>query len=66
MELKQAIPGAESGTHGLLIVPYGIETKLDRFLLGLKELLIVPYGIETSYTCRWPGRLSPFNRTLWN
>ena len=32
----------------LLIVPYGIETRLWRWSIRVESLLIVPYGIETS------------------
>ena len=31
----------------LLIVPYGIETRVNELVGGSKTLLIVPYGIET-------------------
>ena len=33
----------------LLIVPYGIETRIQIKTELLKVLLIVPYGIETEY-----------------
>ena len=51
----------------LLIVPYGIETKVSPILLlVLVCLLIVPYGIETRKTPRGEIELGTFNCTLWN
>ena len=48
MELKLKIVYAYSSGHGLLIVPYGIETFTKCLLLCWRSgLLIVPYGIET-------------------
>ena len=49
MELKQDIrEQLKKEVCNLLIVPYGIETKVNKklSLLGV-YLLIVPYGIET-------------------
>ena len=49
MELKRAIIHGLSQLAGLLIVPYGIETKLKKEIISAVEsLLIVPYGIETT------------------
>ena len=47
MELKRIsnFPFQEQG--GLLIVPYGIETRVLRPVTFDAYLLIVPYGIET-------------------
>ena len=50
----------------LLIVPYGIETRIIHFRPITYDLLIVPYGIETrqgNYYTLWTYT---FNRTLWN
>ena len=54
MELKPQSFLLLLSTFPLLIVPYGIETKIGislRFMIDL--LLIVPYGIETTNTLRW-------------
>ena len=51
MELKQITCQAVSAVILLLIVPYGIETKITFFISQrFKSLLIVPYGIETGNT----------------
>ena len=51
MELKRLNCFAVYCINVLLIVPYGIETKLCPCLSSLAlVLLIVPYGIETSIT----------------
>ena len=49
MELKHCNTQRASGAHPtLLIVPYGIETRLREMLRAWNCcLLIVPYGIET-------------------
>ena len=47
MELKPGFSSWFFCDYCLLIVPYGIETKVHLFLLLNKLLLIVPYGIET-------------------
>ena len=48
MELKLIIHKyTDSYLHKLLIVPYGIETDVDRVGSKGRNLLIVPYGIET-------------------
>ena len=48
MELKRGKPHAAKLSWELLIVPYGIETRLmESFMRVLYLLLIVPYGIET-------------------
>ncbi len=48
MELKHEKLIEKFKSRCLLIVPYGIETKLTVPLLYLGVLLIVPYGIETT------------------
>ena len=50
----------------LLIVPYGIETRLAFFGKSFYYLLIVPYGIETKYSDRTYKQKRTFNCTLWN
>ena len=47
MELKHGKTRITLEKDLLLIVPYGIETRLKLFLLLEYNLLIVPYGIET-------------------
>ena len=47
MELKPYINTVESTSQALLIVPYGIETRIMGLSKKWSELLIVPYGIET-------------------
>ena len=47
MELKHIKAGVFRLEPSLLIVPYGIETRLFIWFGGLSMLLIVPYGIET-------------------
>ena len=47
MELKRGHQRTPADTSGLLIVPYGIETRLLCLLHIFGFLLIVPYGIET-------------------
>ena len=47
MELKQSNPHFPRGEVLLLIVPYGIETVVQRPETSVHRLLIVPYGIET-------------------
>ena len=48
MELKHSRASVRSIQDALLIVPYGIETDVARFIDFDFNLLIVPYGIETS------------------
>ena len=49
MELKQCLLRGRTWPPGLLIVPYGIETKNKKITwFWKKKLLIVPYGIETA------------------
>ena len=48
MELKHIRLIIICKSHGLLIVPYGIETQMHGRALLNEALLIVPYGIETS------------------
>ena len=51
----------------LLIVPYGIETRLINFARYMQpDLLIVPYGIETILRAPRVSDRFTFNRTLWN
>ena len=50
----------------LLIVPYGIETRLIKVCQSYGGLLIVPYGIETASPSLHGVRGLAFNRTLWN
>ena len=52
MELKQENRYNVKCYRKLLIVPYGIETKVAIFIELLVQLLIVPYGIETAYYWR--------------
>ena len=47
MELKQHTMTHQNLLHGLLIVPYGIETRIFYSQRKSDGLLIVPYGIET-------------------
>ena len=47
MELKHNIMYTSALRLGLLIVPYGIETKIFESDGDEDYLLIVPYGIET-------------------
>ena len=47
MELKQGKKPIVALIDYLLIVPYGIETSLNKPLNYRIVLLIVPYGIET-------------------
>ena len=47
MELKRLKTVFIFGTHGVLIVPYGIETSVRRLMFLSTCVLIVPYGIET-------------------
>ena len=47
MELKQTYRKANKSIEELLIVPYGIETRVLIHASGKPLLLIVPYGIET-------------------
>ena len=47
MELKLAFASPLLGLFSLLIVPYGIETTKENYLIAASLLLIVPYGIET-------------------
>ena len=49
MELKRDSDWGTSRTQKLLIVPYGIETRLQGAHLNKLLLLIVPYGIETIF-----------------
>ena len=67
MELKQYTFFELIERHGLLIVPYGIETLYGKTLFLSQVLLIVPYGIETCFLtkCNATGS-GTFNRTLWN
>ena len=58
---------AERRDQGLLIVPYGIETRWQWTCIRNPGLLIVPYGIETSETISpTVSSPTPSNRTLWN
>ena len=67
MELKHITKALyESETALLLIVPYGIETRVTWCLSVSQPLLIVPYGIETSTWCPITESSLAFNRTLWN
>ena len=68
MELKQLWKNAETENFiGLLIVPYGIETKISRKKKrSLTSLLIVPYGIETGKRKKTLFLFCTFNCTLWN
>ena len=66
MELKPPYRIPRYRTHRLLIVPYGIETRVLDFLETREWLLIVPYGIETKSVRVFLALSSPFNRTLWN
>ena len=47
MELKRDSFRSMWNNKRLLIVPYGIETRIRRAGTDLQQLLIVPYGIET-------------------
>ena len=48
MELKRFTARDNLSLYNLLIVPYGIETTLNRVGTPIvRALLIVPYGIET-------------------
>ena len=47
MELKHCYNFRIDTGIELLIVPYGIETYIDKYVESGKVLLIVPYGIET-------------------
>ncbi len=66
MELKQNYYISPCKLFGLLIVPYGIETSVQRENTGNYTLLIVPYGIETKNYIKKGGYRCSFNRTLWN
>ena len=67
MELKQRQVTLSCNGCILLIVPYGIETKIMKSEPEAKKLLIVPYGIETPFSMtRISPAPVPFNRTLWN
>ena len=48
MELKHQNKTAYINLDKLLIVPYGIETRILQSYQEDNPLLIVPYGIETS------------------
>ena len=48
MELKQSRSGTISSANGVLIVPYGIETRKGFTGSDEYRVLIVPYGIETT------------------
>ena len=50
MELKQRQLCVVEKPLNLLIVPYGIETKIHGMTIHYRYLLIVPYGIETHRT----------------
>ena len=50
----------------LLIVPYGIETKITTNKSNTVRLLIVPYGIETISYLQCTEQTYTFNCTLWN
>ena len=59
MELKQVCRIAAHLQPVLLIVPYGIETAIQRARLNnLTALLIVPYGIETPNILLYCGLLT--------
>ena len=66
MELKLNYLTDDDGEKGLLIVPYGIETKLIERHITVFLLLIVPYGIETAQKQVLIITQTAFNRTLWN
>ena len=66
MELKHSRASVRSIQDALLIVPYGIETDVARFIDFDFNLLIVPYGIETCLTDFPVFFRITFNRTLWN
>ena len=66
MELKLATFNPSATPDKLLIVPYGIETKMWILMNGRKSLLIVPYGIETTFDKIIIEAVLPFNCTLWN
>ncbi len=66
MELKPNYLSSEKDMPELLIVPYGIETRVVIVQELPALLLIVPYGIETLKTAVWWKRMITFNRTLWN
>ena len=67
MELKQAQATGTVEINELLIVPYGIETKMKHiYIVMIMCLLIVPYGIETKIIGNLAASGSAFNCTLWN
>ena len=67
MELKLLFSSDLLRYHGLLIVPYGIETTISLQCCSKPlQLLIVPYGIETALYASSLARSSSFNCTLWN
>ena len=67
MELKRDIASIISCGDTLLIVPYGIETRITgKPCDNWRLLLIVPYGIETLNQSARFRYLGTFNRTLWN
>ena len=49
MELKLLVAFKSNCVAYLLIVPYGIETKVELRNQVFVRLLIVPYGIETDF-----------------
>ena len=66
MELKHYYVAIYCDEIILLIVPYGIETRLTDHFQSMQQLLIVPYGIETTYCEHTIDSFYSFNRTLWN
>ena len=50
----------------LLIVPYGIEIRIQEECHQGPRLLIVPYGIEIDREQQDRHQLVAFNRTIWN
>ena len=66
MELKHPYNFPLIPQYGLLIVPYGIETKYVLDERRSYPLLIVPYGIETQDRQEVRKGEPAFNRTLWN
>ena len=47
MELKQCSKTCIRASVRVLIVPYGIETRIGSLYERINSVLIVPYGIET-------------------
>ena len=67
MELKRSFGTPFIMAKSLLIVPYGIETRIGVASGRRIVLLIVPYGIETRrHTTILEKSWVTFNCTLWN